>query len=94
MGWAKRHRPALIGFTETPALHWWTPGKAHRKLCEAGFATVWDRWDLHQLEDKGTLKRLCLALIQRNKLIRLFADVIKPDCAFAALKPGRSEVSE
>jgi ubiquinone/menaquinone biosynthesis C-methylase UbiE len=43
MLWAKRNRPHLVGYTDAPAVNWWTPRKAREKLTQAGFAEVWDR---------------------------------------------------
>jgi SAM-dependent methyltransferase len=86
MNWAKKSRPAFIGYTEMPALHWFTPWKAERMLREAGFRHVYDRWDLRLPSEGGRAHRIGLKLIRRSRVARLIADVLLADCAYAALK--------
>jgi 2-polyprenyl-6-hydroxyphenyl methylase/3-demethylubiquinone-9 3-methyltransferase len=89
MRWAAHHRPHLVGHTETPALHWWTPGRARRWLRAAGFSEVWERWDLCNEDDlrgrAGSMRRL----LRGYRWLRPLADVAVPDCAFAARKSLR-----
>jgi len=62
--------------TETPAIHWFTPWKARRKLNDAGFGDILDRWQLRQPEEFGRLGGLILSLARRSTVIRLVRDVI------------------
>jgi SAM-dependent methyltransferase len=87
MMWAKDNYPHLIGHTDAPALHWWTTHKAREKLTEAGFAEVWDRWELRTEAETGPRARPLLRLAKRNHLARLVADVLIEGAAFAARKP-------
>lgn len=89
MDWAKRERPHLVGYTETPAIHWFTPAKARRKLSEAGFAEVLDRWTLRLANEAG-LRRHVLRLVKISPALRALADVAVEGCAYAARKPGPS----
>lgn len=86
MAWAKNHRPSLIGHTDTPALHWFTPWKARAMLETAGFKRVFDRWELRREDEGGAAYRGVLRLIQSGWLTKLAADVVVRDCSFAALK--------
>jgi 2-polyprenyl-6-hydroxyphenyl methylase/3-demethylubiquinone-9 3-methyltransferase len=86
MRWARDHRPALVGHTRTPAIHWFTTAKAQRKLREVGFAEVWNRWELRRLEEESGLRRLALRLAARSRLAQLVGDVLVPGCSFAARK--------
>jgi SAM-dependent methyltransferase len=88
MHWAMRSRPELVGHTKTPAVHWWTPRKARMKLRKAGFREVWDRWDLRLEDEESGFRRTFLVLAKANRALRLLGDVVTPDCAYAAQKPG------
>ncbi|MFA6133119.1 MAG: class I SAM-dependent methyltransferase [Phycisphaerae bacterium] len=86
MVWAARRRPAWVGHTQTPAVHWFTPGKARRMLLAAGFSRVYDRWDLRRPEEGGRLHRMGLRIIQRWRPARWAADVAVEACSYAAVK--------
>jgi SAM-dependent methyltransferase len=86
MLWAKTHYPHLIGHTDAPAMHWWTPGKAENKLGDAGFVEVWDRWDLRTEAETSRRARPLLRLAKRNRAARLLGDVLVEGAAFAARK--------
>ena len=86
MDWAKRNRPELIGYTETPAINWFTPGKAHRLLLRHGFRKVFDRW--HMLAEDSNMGRynLPLRVVRRSKFLKYVADVVFTGCLYAAVK--------
>jgi SAM-dependent methyltransferase len=86
MHWAARNRPELVGHTQTPAIHWFTPRKARRMLLEAGFSRVYDRWQLRLPEDESGLRRTAVTLLHSNSLLKLLADMLVPGCAYAAIK--------
>lgn len=87
MIWAKNNHPSLVGFTETPALHWWTTKKAYRMLRQAGFGEIWDRWDLRRLEEEKGFRSALLSIIKKHRSARLVANVIVGGCSYAARKP-------
>lgn len=86
MQWAKVRRPHLVGHTQTPAIHWWTPRKACRMLRETGFRGFYDRWDLRLPAEGGRLYRAALRVIRVSRVTKLVADILVSACAFAALK--------
>lgn len=86
MCWAAHQRPDLVGHTETPALHWWTPSRARRLLRGAGFDEVWDRWDICGQEDLHGWVGTMRLLLRRYRWLRPLADLAVPDCAYAARK--------
>jgi hypothetical protein len=90
MEWAKHNRPELVGHSDRPAIHWFTPEKARRKLREAGFGEVFDRWDLRQPDEESGLRRSILQLVKTSGLARWVADVVVPGCSYAAIKPNGS----
>jgi 2-polyprenyl-6-hydroxyphenyl methylase/3-demethylubiquinone-9 3-methyltransferase len=87
MYWAKRHRPGLIGHTQTPAIHWFTPWMARRLLRKAGFTQVYDRWDLRRRVVPTGWRRWLFAIITANVATKCLADVIVEGSAYAAVKP-------
>ena len=86
MNWAVRHRPHLVGHTNLPAINWFTPRKARRMLAEAGFNEVYDRWQLRLPCEGGRLYQTLLRLIRSNGVARVLADVVVPNCSYAAMK--------
>jgi 2-polyprenyl-3-methyl-5-hydroxy-6-metoxy-1,4-benzoquinol methylase len=87
MRWTARNRPAWIGNTDTPAMHWFTPAKTRAMLRDAGFGDVFDRWDLRRDEEGGRFHAVALRWIRRRRLMRLLADMCVPACIYAAVKP-------
>lgn len=87
MIWTQHNRPQWVGYTDAPALHWFTPAKARRKLREAGFGEIWDRWDLRQADEDTGIRRRLLPLIRSHRLARLAADVVVTGCSYATRKP-------
>jgi ubiquinone/menaquinone biosynthesis C-methylase UbiE len=87
MLWARDNRPAWIGHTTRPAVHWWTPRKARAELARAGFGNVWDRWELRSPGDFSGARASVLEAARRYPLVRLAADVVVPGCSYAARKP-------
>jgi SAM-dependent methyltransferase len=87
MYWAQKNKPHLIGYTETPAIHWWTPRKATRMLRQAGFRhVVYDRWDLRLPSEGGPAYRLGLRVVKLGSVTKFLADVMLPGCAYATVK--------
>lgn len=86
MHWAANTHPELIAHTTRPAIHWFTPWKARRLLREAGFSRIYDRWDLRLPDEGGTAYAIALRVIRAHVLTKLAADVLVPDCAYAAVK--------
>jgi len=86
MNWAKVHKPHLVNYTDTPAIHWFTPAKAYRLLRQVGFREVYDRWDLRSRAGLSGLKRGIVKAICASIILRTVADVVLPGCAYAAVK--------
>lgn len=86
MYWARDHRPHLVGYTSTPAINWFTPGKARRLLKRHGFARVYDRWDVRGGAEGGRGHALALRVIRANALTKTLADVVVAGCSYVAVK--------
>jgi SAM-dependent methyltransferase len=86
MLWAKDAYPHLVGYTDAPALHWWTPRKARSSLLRAGFSEVWDRWELRTEDETSAQARLFLRMAKRSAAVRFIGDVLIEGAAFAARK--------
>ncbi len=87
MHWAKHNKPHLVGHTATPAINWFSPATARRRLQRAGFGKVHDRWDLRLASEGGRAYRLALQTVRLCSLTRLMADLLSEGCAYAAVKP-------
>lgn len=88
MWWALAHKPNLIGYTRMPALNWFTPWSARRKLRRAGFEEIWDRWDLYLPDEASGIARVVVKTAKHLRPVRIIGDVLIPGCTFAARKPS------
>jgi 2-polyprenyl-3-methyl-5-hydroxy-6-metoxy-1,4-benzoquinol methylase len=86
MSWATEKRPALVGNTTRPAIHWFKHRKVRRALREAGFAEVVDRWQLRRGERSDAVGRL-IDLAGSNRAVRLGGDVAASGMEYLAVKP-------
>jgi 2-polyprenyl-6-hydroxyphenyl methylase/3-demethylubiquinone-9 3-methyltransferase len=87
MAWAAQNRPELVGGTTAPAINWFTPWSARRELRRAGFAEVWDRWDLRRpSEESGRAARAAVSVAKRFPVTRILGDVAIAGCSYAARK--------
>jgi 2-polyprenyl-3-methyl-5-hydroxy-6-metoxy-1,4-benzoquinol methylase len=85
MNWATEKRPALVGNTTRPAIHWFKHREVRRSLHEAGFAEVVDRWQLRRGERDGALGRV-IDLAGSNRAVRLAGDVAASGMEYLAVK--------
>jgi SAM-dependent methyltransferase len=85
MSWATDKRPALVGNTTRPAIHWFKHRDVRRSLHDAGFAEVVDRWQLRSGERDGALGRV-IDLAGSNRAVRLAGDVAASGMEYLALK--------
>jgi 2-polyprenyl-3-methyl-5-hydroxy-6-metoxy-1,4-benzoquinol methylase len=85
MTWATEKRPALVGNTTRPAIHWFKHRKVRRSLHEAGFSEVVDRWQLRRGERDGALGRV-IDLAGSNRAVRLAGDVAASGMEYLAVK--------
>lgn len=86
MLWALDHKPHLIGDTDTPAMHWFTPWMARRLLRRHGFGRIYDRWDLRGLNEGGGAYRAALKVIRTTSATKLLADLFVSGSSYAAIK--------
>ena len=86
MSWASEAKPHLVGYTKTPAINWFTSKKASNLLRRTGFNQVYDRWELRREYEGGKAYGLALRLIRSSRLSKALANIVVPDCAFAAIK--------
>lgn len=86
MNWAKDAKPSLVGYAKTPAINWFTPWKARELLTRQGFRQTYDRWEIRGLDEGGHLHRVVLKAIRATALSRITADILIPNCAYAAVK--------
>jgi SAM-dependent methyltransferase len=92
MWWAAQNRPGLIGHTATPAINWFSDRIARRRLASVGFGNVVDRWQLRRETEGGRLHAAALKLIRSSRLLTGIANILVPDCAYAAVKSLRSDL--
>lgn len=88
MYWARDNRPAWVGHTQTPAIHWWTPRKARRVLGRAGFTGILDRWQLLDPGETSETRARVVRVIRRRATLRAVGDIFVADCSYAAVKPS------
>lgn len=86
MWWAAERRPRLVGYTATPAVHWFTPWRARADLSRAGFTRVLDRWDLRGEDELQGWRKRALLTARGSRLARYAGDVFVPDSAYLAIR--------
>lgn len=86
MKWSVANKPELVGFTEHPALHWWTPKNAKSRLFSAGLETFGDHWDLRLPTEDTVFQRFLIKLAIQFKLFRFLGNLVHPGCSYVARK--------
>lgn len=87
MNWAAAKRPHLVGGTSVPAIHWWTERSAHRRLRDAGFSDVRNRWQLQATDDLRGVRGALVRLATRSSIARRIGDTLVAGCSYAAVAP-------
>jgi ubiquinone/menaquinone biosynthesis C-methylase UbiE len=85
MDWATEKRPALVGNTTRPAIHWFKHREVRRSADEAGFGEVINRWQLRKGERNGALGRV-VDLAGSNPAVRLAGDVAASGMEYLVVK--------
>lgn len=82
MKYAQVHLPSLIGYTDTPAVNWFTPFSIKKMLKKAAFSKIYDTWDVVLAPTSPYLKkgwvRFTLRVIRLNEFTRRMADIVSP----------------
>ncbi len=86
MNWTLKNKPSLVGYTETPAINWFSPWGTRKALKEIGFNRVYDRWDLIQPESYSVFKKFVLRIIKLNDFTGLIGDILLPGCGYLAIR--------
>lgn len=86
MNWAICNKPSLVGYTETPAINWFSSWETRKKLEKLGFVEIYDRWDLINTTFFPFHKRITANMFKKNKITKIFADILVPGCGYLALK--------
>jgi 2-polyprenyl-3-methyl-5-hydroxy-6-metoxy-1,4-benzoquinol methylase len=85
MSWATEKRPALVGNTTRPAIHWFKHRKVRAELHRVGFDEVVDRWQLRRGERDGAVGRVIDAAAS-NRAVRLAGDIVESGMEYLAVK--------
>jgi SAM-dependent methyltransferase len=86
MTWAASSRPALIGYTTRPALHWFSPSSVRRIAQAAGFSAVYERWDLHRSSELSPARARALGVIRQHRPLRRAADIFIEGSSYLLVK--------
>jgi SAM-dependent methyltransferase len=85
MNWAVEKRPALVGNTTRPAIHWFKHRQVRSSLHSIGFDEVVDRWKLRKGERGGRRGQLIDAAAT-NRGVRLLGDLAEGGMEYLAVK--------
>lgn len=86
LDWAKTSRPAVIGNTDRPAHHWFTPWDIKRRLRAVGFGEIIDRWELRRDEESTGARLMLQRVLQSSGVLRFAADVAVPESGYLAVR--------
>jgi len=85
MTWATEKKPALVGNTTRPAIHWFKHRQVRSSLHAIGFDEVVDRWKLRKGERGGRRGQLIDAAAT-NRGMRLLGDLAEGGMEYLAVK--------
>jgi hypothetical protein len=85
MRWAARSRPALIGYTKTPAVHWFSPRRMARLAEAAGFSGLHDRWDLWR-DEEDRVRATLAGVIRSHTALRRAADLLREGSTYLLVR--------
>ena len=85
MAWATEKRPALVGNTTRPAIHWFKHRDIRRSAREAGFTEVVNRWQLRRGERDDAIGRV-IDLAGSNRAVRLAGDIAASGMEYLVVK--------
>jgi hypothetical protein len=87
MEWAARERPALVGYTDRPAVHWFKHRQVQLALAAIGYRKIVDRWEMRSQSGELTgTRKLVIGMAARNSVVRLAADVLLGGLEYLAIK--------
>lgn len=85
MVWSMKHKPSLIGYSDAPALNWFTPWKTNQLLKKAGFYKIIDQWDF-EVKKSEPIKEHIHKIIKSNKITKLLAGLFTTSSRYLAIK--------
>ncbi|MFH1855541.1 MAG: methyltransferase domain-containing protein [bacterium] len=83
--WASKKHPALVNYTKTPAINWYSPRKVRKIANNLGFKQILNRWDLITPE-YGAKKNIIVKIGKSCRLMGLLIDCVIPTCRFLLIK--------
>lgn len=86
MRWALAKRPNLVGHTDRPGIHWFTPRSARQMLASAGFSRVYDRWQLRLPDEGGRIHAAVIRFLGVCPPARWMVHVLVEGSSFGAVK--------
>lgn len=86
---AASSRPGLANYASYPAVNWFTFYGLQSSLAARGCRSL-DRFDLVDLSDKRSAKRIIIHAVRRIRALRWLAHVATPYTILAAIKDGQA----
>jgi ubiquinone/menaquinone biosynthesis C-methylase UbiE len=86
MRWSLKRCPILIGYTNYPALNWYSFRKVNKLAEQYGFSRVLSRWDLVDSSELKSVKSILRRRISASKLLRFLADLVVPGSTYLLIK--------
>jgi ubiquinone/menaquinone biosynthesis C-methylase UbiE len=87
MTWAMRERPWLVGHSTRPAFLWYSHREVQRRLREAGFTRIVNRWELRSVSGElSGARHAVVTLAARNRVARFFADIALGGMEYVAVR--------
>lgn len=82
-------RPAIANYARYPAVHWFSFYGLRDYLRPLGFRCL-DRFDMMDVEHKGRLAAVIVAMVRRVPVLRALGHVATPGTALIGVKAGRA----
>jgi SAM-dependent methyltransferase len=87
MDWAVRKRPALVGHTTRPAIHWFEHRKTREDLARIGFRRLVDAWEFRAASGElSGARQMLVQAAANNSSVRLLGNLAVGGVEYLAVK--------
>ncbi len=88
MEWSMHHHPAMVGYTQTPAVWWFKHREVRQHLREVGFTPIFDMWQLRATSGEATgWRKMVIEAAADNRAAQLVGNIAVPGMEYLAIRP-------
>lgn len=84
MKWSVKNAPSLVGYSDTPAINWYSARCVRKLASDNGFSKIYSRWDL--IDESSRKKSVILGLVSSNLILKFIAQFFIPASTYLLIK--------